>query len=172
MPDKLQARSDRATSRALSFLERNQGRDGSFIPLWFGNEGAEEEANPVYGTAQVLITLNELVEGGISVPPQLREGAASFLAKTQRRSGGWGGDGGSPESIEETAVAIEALAHNPIYSANVAKGVEWLLQQIEGDKWMSPAPIGLYFARLWYYERLYPLIFSASALGKLRSKNG
>lgn len=172
MPDKLQARIDRATSRALGFLQRSQGRDGSFVPLWFGNECAEEEANPVYGTAQVLITLNELVEGGVRVSSRLREGAASFLAKAQRGSGGWGGDRNSPESIEETAVTIEALADDPDYKANVDKGVEWLLQQLEADRWTSPAPIGLYFARLWYYERLYPLIFSASALGKFNSKNG
>ena len=33
----------------------------------------------------------------------------------------------------------------------------------------EPAPIGLYFAKLWYFERLYPLIFSLDALGRLPS---
>jgi hypothetical protein len=28
-------------------------------------------------------------------------------------------------------------------------------------------PIGLYFADLWYSEKLYPSIFSAAALGRL-----
>jgi hypothetical protein len=27
------------------------------------------------------------------------------------------------------------------------------------------SPIGFYFAKLWYYEKLYPLIFTVSALG-------
>ena len=27
------------------------------------------------------------------------------------------------------------------------------------------SPIGFYFAKLWYYERLYPLVFTVAALG-------
>ena len=34
---------------------------------------------------------------------------------------------------------------------------------------LSAAPIGLYFARLWYYEELYPLVFALSGLGAMRS---
>jgi squalene-hopene/tetraprenyl-beta-curcumene cyclase len=30
---------------------------------------------------------------------------------------------------------------------------------------MTPSPIGLYFAKLWYYEKLYPLIFTVASLG-------
>jgi squalene-hopene/tetraprenyl-beta-curcumene cyclase len=29
---------------------------------------------------------------------------------------------------------------------------------------MEPSPIGFYFAKLWYYERLYPRIFTVAAL--------
>ena len=32
----------------------------------------------------------------------------------------------------------------------------------EGRK-TPPSPIGLYFASLWYYEELYPLIFATGA---------
>jgi len=28
----------------------------------------------------------------------------------------------------------------------------------------NPSPIGLYFSRLWYHERLYPLIWALEAL--------
>jgi squalene-hopene/tetraprenyl-beta-curcumene cyclase len=31
-----------------------------------------------------------------------------------------------------------------------------------------PAPIGLYFARLWYSETLYPLIFAVEGLKAAR----
>jgi squalene-hopene/tetraprenyl-beta-curcumene cyclase len=165
---KLQARIDRATLKAFHFLQQNQGRDGSFIPLWFGNESAEEETNPVYGTAQVLTALNEIADAGILVPEELRPRAAAFLARGQKDCGGWGGDKNAPASIEETAVTIEALAHYSEHSTQVAGGAEWLLNQLEAEEWKRPAPIGLYFARLWYYERLYPLIFSVSALGKLK----
>jgi len=33
---------------------------------------------------------------------------------------------------------------------------------------LKPAPIGLYFARLWYYEDLYPLTFTLSALERIK----
>jgi squalene-hopene/tetraprenyl-beta-curcumene cyclase len=31
---------------------------------------------------------------------------------------------------------------------------------------VKASPIGFYFAKLWYYERLYPLIFTVAALGQ------
>jgi squalene-hopene/tetraprenyl-beta-curcumene cyclase len=34
---------------------------------------------------------------------------------------------------------------------------------------LPAAPIGLYFASLWYHEKLYPLIFVTDALRRLRS---
>ena len=119
----------------------------------------------------MLITLNELA-GWHRGFPELRQRAAAFLGSAQKESGGWGGDKNAPASIEESAVALEALIEDPEYSVQVARGTEWLLDQLEAEEWKKPAPIGLYFARLWYYERLYPLIFSVSALGKLRLKQG
>jgi hypothetical protein len=41
----------------------------------------------------------------------------------------------------------------------------WLLDAVKGERHMECSPIGFYFAKLWYYERLYPLVFAASALG-------
>jgi hypothetical protein len=35
------------------------------------------------------------------------------------------------------------------------------------QKYRDASPIGLYFAKLWYYERLYPLIFATAALGRV-----
>ena len=35
----------------------------------------------------------------------------------------------------------------------------------------APAsPIGFYFAKLWYYERLYPIVLVTEALERLQSK--
>ena len=34
----------------------------------------------------------------------------------------------------------------------------------------KPTPIGFYFAKLWYFEKLYPIIFTVSALGRMRRK--
>ena len=43
-------------------------------------------------------------------------------------------------------------------------GANWLLQRVEDDTWTRPAPIGFYFAKLWYYERMYPIAFTVAAL--------
>ena len=48
----------------------------------------------------------------------------------------------------------------------VGKGTGRLLEYAKEDT-MRASPIGLYFAKLWYYEDLYPLIFAVSALQKV-----
>jgi hypothetical protein len=40
------------------------------------------------------------------------------------------------------------------------------LKSFEEKRHRLPWPIGFYFAKLWYHERLYPLIFTTAALGK------
>ncbi len=161
LPQGLQPRIDSATARAQSFLIRSQRSDGSWIPLWFGNEHAPDEANPVYGTAQVLLALNHFAEAPSLAPA--REGAIRFLLNSASPGGGWGGARGCPPSIEETAVALAALAGAQAGPA-VQEGLRWLLDALD-EGWDRPQPIGFYFARLWYWERLYPLIFATDALG-------
>jgi squalene-hopene/tetraprenyl-beta-curcumene cyclase len=48
----------------------------------------------------------------------------------------------------------------------IIRGVEFLLGSVDDGRHRVPWPIGFYFAKLWYHERLYPLIFAATALGK------
>ena len=43
-------------------------------------------------------------------------------------------------------------------------GTRWLVEGIENDRHREATPIGFYFAKLWYYEELYPLIFAVGAL--------
>ena len=50
------------------------------------------------------------------------------------------------------------------HSEAAAKGLVWLLDRIDEGKLMEPSPIGFYFAKLWYFEKLYPLIFTLAAL--------
>jgi squalene-hopene/tetraprenyl-beta-curcumene cyclase len=78
-------------------------------------------------------------------------------------------------SIEETAHAVEALlAATPTPDsrlptpevAAVETGLNWLIERVERGEHRQPAPIGFYFAKLWYYERLYPLTFTVAALGR------
>jgi squalene-hopene/tetraprenyl-beta-curcumene cyclase len=42
-----------------------------------------------------------------------------------------------------------------------------LVAAVEAGTYVQPAPIGFYFAKLWYYERLYPRIFTLAALARL-----
>ncbi len=247
----------------LGYLRTHQHPNGSWSPLWFGNQDHPEEDNPVYGTAKVLFAYRDL---GLMDSPEARRGVA-WLVANQNADGGWGSgpwgrvrnaecgvrNGGkaepggktgvesgqgvtgldrcgdsvpgieysvpgtqyqvpdeptpppSPEprapsplisSVEETALAVEALLAacprnategvpystpeprtlNPPrnategvpYSADAAveKGLTWLVERVERGDHRQPAPIGFYFAKLWYYERLYPLTFTVAALGR------
>ena len=38
------------------------------------------------------------------------------------------------------------------------------MHNVELGTWTRPTPIGFYFAKLWYYERLYPMVFTVAAL--------
>ncbi len=165
LPAELAERSAAAIRRGYAYLTSSQRADGSWLPLWFGNETAPRQANPVYGTAQVLLGLDSA-----RALNALRKRGREFLRGHQNADGGWGGALGTPSTVEETALAVEALAGDPESVTASEHGAVWLVSAVESGRWREPAPIGLYFARLWYFERLYPLIFSVSALGRLASE--
>jgi len=45
-------------------------------------------------------------------------------------------------------------------------GLMKLVEAVEQHRYRETAPIGFYFSKLWYYEKLYPIIFTAAALGR------
>ena len=171
LPDPLRTRTQRAIARAVRFLEQAQQPDGSWIPLWFGNQGAPDEANPVYGTARVLEGLAAL-PAPETIPASERR-AARWIVDAQGDDGGWGGAPGVPPSIEETALAVSALAtFGRLPRAAAVRGIDealtrgmcWLNDATDGGRRAPTTPIGLYFAKLWYSEKLYPRVFALSAL--------
>jgi len=250
----LRERMDTATKRGLKYLESAQKANGVWVPLWFGNEDAEGKENPVYGTARVLLGLFRLGSKRICECEVMVRRAVGWLVSVQNADGGWGGDEGIASSIEETALAVDALAEyvgaaacadkppgdrlhilqrikseirntkyeinskhefpndpndnggrcppyglkseirNPKYETNsktefpngpnkngarnrilqeavreaVAKGAGRLMEYARADS-MTASPIGLYFAKLWYYEDLYPFVFAVSALQKVEN---
>jgi squalene-hopene/tetraprenyl-beta-curcumene cyclase len=166
MDERTKRRTLRAIERGLRFLSRAQRADGSWLPLWFGNEHAPEDENPVYGTAKVVIALRELRHRGLNVTDAMERRAIEFLVSMQGADGGWSGAKDGPASMEEAALALEALAGTAEVGA-VERGTQWLIERVESDAWRKPTPIGFYFAKLWYYERLYPLIWTVGALGKI-----
>jgi squalene-hopene/tetraprenyl-beta-curcumene cyclase len=159
----LRDRVDRGIHRAMMFLKRTQRHDGAWLPLWFGNQFSPGEHNPVYGTSRVLSALHAVqAESPITVR------GAEWLLSVQNGDGGWGADRGITSSIEETSVAMAALCGvtGDRVHASISQGAAWLVHATQEGKVTPPAPIGLYFAKLWYFERLYPLIFAAEAMGR------
>ncbi|MBL9116529.1 MAG: hypothetical protein JNJ83_16095 [Verrucomicrobiaceae bacterium] len=136
----IQGRIASAKARALRYLERaRHAGEWCWEPLWFGNEHAPGEINLIYGTSMVLHYLKQAGVSGMLV-----DGATEWLKRQQKPDGSWG-------CIEETAVAMTALG---ITSS------EWLKRATNEGTEFPASPIGLYFARLWYHEKLYPVVWA------------
>ena len=155
-----------AVARGFRYLAAAQQANGAWIPLWFGNQQTPAQTNPVFGTARVLLGYQEI---------RPRDPAAArgvqFLLATQAATGGWGGDRDVAPSVEETAMAVCALACSGYTTDTrpaVARGAAFLLRCVAERETLPAAPIGLYFASLWYAEADYPLVWTLEALGRAR----
>jgi squalene-hopene/tetraprenyl-beta-curcumene cyclase len=159
---------DGAIRRGIEYLAGAQRSDGTWLPTWFGNPNFPDAENPIYGTTQVLLAYRDLDQ---IESPRARRGL-DWLAAAVDSGGGWGGGHGEsrgPSSMEETAMAVEALLAAPADSPRQAvldAGLEWLVRAVEESRHRQPAAIGLHPARLWYSEKVYPLAFTVSALGQ------
>ena len=200
-------------AKAVRFLHQSQQEDGSWLPLWFGNQDCADESNPVYGSSRVLVAGAQGLIGEDAVGR-----GCEYLISNQNEDGGWGGgasmsqwlkshaqaDSQVSSSVEETALAVDALSTvllsrrnlgadcgvqsgyiaqdsrkdgskwsstgaaggNQAYREAIIRGIEFLLRSVDDGRHRVPWPIGFYFAKLWYHEKLYPLIFATTALGK------
>lgn len=155
-------------ARSFGFLWKVRRENGSWIPLWFGNQLTADKSNPVYGTAKVAVYLKDslLCE---SLDQHLRKhissllyDAQNYLLMQQNSDGSWGGEAGIAGTIEESSLAISALTSSK-HEASLLKGFEWIENEYLKNG-LDPKPIGLYFATLWYNEKLYPLIYYVEAL--------
>ena len=175
----LQQRIAVASARGLRYLLRTQQADGSWAPLWFGSQCVPEPdvANLTYGTSRVVRL------AGVKLPASVPGWEAAmlrgknWLLSAQQESGGWSGrlTTDAPPSIEETALALEALASCTLDEGtleSLARGFHWLAEATDQGRRFEPAPIGFYFANLWYYEQLYPVIFTVAALRSMAQRVG
>jgi prenyltransferase beta subunit len=167
IPVALKHRLDRSVLKSIEFLKKIQSEDGHWVPLWFGNQLTSDKKNPVYGTARVCTYLIDCLKSDTLNPDNKKELSEmiklsqQYLLSQQNSDGSWGGGKEIPGTIEETSLAICALANE--YDEACHRGFEWLNKNIADNNFKS-SPIGLYFAMLWYDEKMYPLVFYIEAL--------
>ncbi len=174
IPVSLQKKLSRSIRRATAYLHKHQSENGSWQPLWFGNQLTDDKKNPVYGTAKVGIYLEDCLEAK-NIQPELRnklskmiDKAQQFLISQQNTDGSWGGSMGIEGTTEETALAVSALAKK--HQGQCIHGLEWLAMNYKSNH-LKASPIGLYFAALWYDEKMYPLVYYIEALRRFLDKN-
>jgi squalene-hopene/tetraprenyl-beta-curcumene cyclase len=160
------------TTKILDYLEKHQYKEGYWLPLWFGNQLTDDKKNPVYGTAKVLTYIEDCLSLGslnFHMKERLEKMASSatgYLQLQQNSDGSWGGHHGIKGSIEETALSICAMAKRD--KTKCLKGFQWLENEYSSGG-LQASPIGLYFATLWYDEKMYPLIYYIEALRRYLS---
>ncbi|MBE6204276.1 MAG: squalene--hopene cyclase [Rikenellaceae bacterium] len=167
LPEKIQRRAKRSIERMIGWMSREQAEDGSWTPLWFGDQGADDERSPVYGTATAVEYLSQ--SKNEAVGPLIERGA-KFLTGAQNDDGGWGGARGVESKVTLTARALSALAS--IESADrevVERGFDYIYRAWQRGDMYRAEPIGLYFARLWYSEPMYNMTFVLMAMKKLKN---
>ncbi len=165
--EKLILKQEKSVQQGFAYLTKMQRSDGSWLPLWFGNQHAPNDENPIYGTSRVLAAYRDWNKMD---SPEAQKGIA-YLLECQNPDGGWGGAKNTPSSLEETALVIEILAEAVgVQDERVIRGVEYLLQGVEKEGYKTATPIGFYFAKLWYFEKLYPVVFLVAALGTVRRR--
>jgi squalene-hopene/tetraprenyl-beta-curcumene cyclase len=148
--------------KGYRFLEAMQRDDGSWIPLWFGSQQTRNNENPVFGTSRVLMAYGEFKRIDCVSQSGIR-----YLLAAQNEDGGWGAAFGAASMIQESALAVSALSffrEQEKVVAAMEKGVKRLIEFIEQGGLGDDQPIGLYFAKLWYSEKLYPIIWTVKAL--------
>ena len=158
----LKLKMQKAVTKLIRYLGVSRDAHNVWTPLWFGDQNADNQTNRVYGTSTVLINLYAQPYQTVK---HLVEPAVKWLIDARNSDGGWGGEPKAPSLFETTAMAVAALTG---YSKNISElqlSIDFLVDQIiNSNGCPAGSPIGLYFASLWYSEKLYPMVFCLRAL--------
>ncbi len=157
-----------AIDRAVAYMRRTQGSDGS----WFGRWGV----NYIYGTWQSLAGLSAV---GLPWNDLTVVAGVNWLIEHQQPSGGWGE---SPETYArpelrgqgQTTASQTAWALLGIIAAGytrhpaVARGIDYLLEtQRDDGTWEEPQFTGTGFPQVFYLRyHYYPIYFPLLALSR------
>ena len=184
----LKTRTQRSMRRGIRYLQNVQRTDGTWLPLWFGNQFNEDDENPLYGTSRVVRALGTIGEESSDCCHK----AVRWILDNQNDDGGWSARRGLESSVEETGLALDSLAGlkmgsgtvagtpqgvhgtalpDPAFNYAIDRAAQWLALRVNKGTVDRPTPIGFYFARLWYFEDLYPIIFAAAGLNRWRENS-
>ncbi len=168
LPADLQKRCKQSIMRMLSWMQQIQSAEGTWTPLWFGDQDAKDERSPVYGTATAVEYLST---SSNPLAQQMAQKGLQYLQSVQNSDGGWGGAAGVKSKVTLTSRALSALAsYSETDTELLNRGFDFLYSNYQAGELLKAEPIGLYFARLWYSEELYNLTFVLNALKKLKQR--
>jgi len=192
LPEDLQKKCKKSKLRMLRWMKEIQAVDGSWNPLWFGDQDAKDERSPVYGTT---MTVEYLAASSELEAKDMAEKGLRYILSAQNDDGGWGGAKGVRSKVTLTARALSALATwslefessefrvpNSTFKSNpeirdlelntsMNRAFDFLYRKYQSEELFNPEPIGLYFSRLWYSEELYNITFALNAMKKYKSLN-
>ena len=152
---------EKSYGRMLQWLQNTAQKSG-WTPLWFGDQDADDEKAPVYGTATAV---DYLMASNNPEGKNLAVQQIPFLLDCQNEDGGWGGNKGVRSKVTYTSRVLAALAHFPGQYENVRKlGWDYLYRRYQAGTLYENEPVGLYFSRLWYSEELYNVTFLLHAI--------